>query len=220
MARARSRSGTDAFLKRTLDLVASGLGLLLLSPVLGMTWLLVRLKLGAPALFRQERAGLHGRPFWVYKFRTMSDERDGNGELRPDGDRLTALGQRLRRASLDELPQLLNVFRGEMSLVGPRPLYVKYIPRYSPWQARRLEAKPGITGLAQISGRNALNWEDRLNLDVRYVDEASLLLDLRILLLTLKKVLRSEGISKAGHATMEEFMGTHSPEFPKGPIPK
>jgi len=205
------RPATDAFLKRVLDVSSSGLALVLLSPVLGMIWVLVRFRMGAPAVFRQERAGLHGHPFAVYKFRTMSDDRDEAGCLRSDAERLTPLGQLLRRTSLDELPQLLNVFLGQMSLVGPRPLYVKYIPRYSAWQARRLEVKPGITGLAQISGRNALSWEDRLNLDVQYVDEARFLLDLKILVLTLKKVVRSEGISKAGHATMEEFMGTPPP---------
>jgi sugar transferase EpsL len=205
------RPATDAFLKRLLDVSSSGVALVLLSPVLGMIWVLVRFRMGAPAVFRQERAGLHGRPFAVYKFRTMSDDRDEAGCLRSDAERLTPLGQLLRRTSLDELPQLLNVFLGQMSLVGPRPLYVKYIPRYSAWQARRLEVKPGITGLAQISGRNALSWEDRLNLDVQYVDEARFLLDLKILVLTLKKVVRSEGISKAGHATMEEFMGTPPP---------
>jgi sugar transferase EpsL len=214
------RPATDAFLKRLLDVSSSGVALVLLSPVLGMIWVLVRFRMGAPAVFRQERAGLHGRPFAVYKFRTMSDDRDEAGCLRSDAERLTPLGQLLRRTSLDELPQLLNVFLGQMSLVGPRPLYVKYIPRYSAWQARRLEVKPGITGLAQISGRNALSWEDRLNLDVQYVDEARFLLDLKILVLTLKKVVRSEGISKAGHATMEEFMGNEIIESPpSGSLP-
>lgn len=206
------RSTTYAFLKRSLDLASSGLALALLSPALGVIWVLVRIKMGSPALFRQERAGLHGRPFSIFKFRTMSQDLDEAGRPQSDASRLTPLGQALRRSSLDELPQLLNVFRGEMSLVGPRPLYVKYIPRYSARQARRLEVIPGITGLAQINGRNSLSWEDRFAWDVRYVDEAHFLLDLKILMLTLKKVVFSEGISQEGHATMEEFWGTSNPD--------
>ncbi len=196
--------------KRALDLVLSALGLLLLSPVLVTIAALLRIKLGAPVLFRHERPGLHARPFTLYKFRTMTDERDEQGNPLPDDERLTRLGEFLRRTSLDELPELLNVLRGDMSLVGPRPLIFRYLDRYTPEQARRHLARPGITGLAQISGRNALPWGERFALDVWYVDHLSLLLDLRILALTVWKVLRREGISEEGHVTMSEFMGSGS----------
>lgn len=194
--------------KRALDIALSALGLLLLSPVLGAIAALVRIRLGAPVLFRHVRPGLHTRPFTLYKFRTMTDERDEQGNLLPDDERLTRLGEFLRRTSLDELPELLNVLRGDMSLVGPRPLILRYLDRYTPEQARRHLARPGVTGLAQISGRNAIAWEERFALDVWYVDHLSLLLDLRILVRTVWKVLRREGISEEGHVTMSEFMGS------------
>jgi sugar transferase EpsL len=167
-------------------------------------------KLGSPVLFRQQRPGQHGRPFTIYKFRTMSDVRDGQGNLLPDAGRLTPFGRFLRRTSLDELPELFNVLKGEMSLVGPRPLLTEYLDRYTLEQARRHEVRPGITGWAQVNGRNALTWEQKFALDVWYVDHLSFWLDLKILALTGWKVLRCEGISQTGHATMEEFFGSAS----------
>ena len=193
--------------KRIFDLLLVLLGLVLISPILALTAVVVLVGLGPPVLFRQTRAGRYGKPFVYYKFRTMSDVRDEHGELLPDELRLTRLGRLLRSLSLDELPALLNVIRREMSLVGPRPLYVKYLDRYTPEQARRHEVLPGITGLAQISGRNVLAWEERFRLDVWYVDHWSLWLDLKILLITAWKVLRREAISQPGHATAEEFRG-------------
>lgn len=194
--------------KRIFDVAASGLGLLLLSPLFGAVALLVRLRLGRPVLFRQRRPGLHGKPFMMYKFRTMTDDRDAEGGLLPDGERLTPFGRFLRSTSLDELPELFNVLKGEMSLVGPRPLLMAYLDRYTPHQARRHEVRPGITGWAQINGRNALSWEEKFDLDVWYVDNGTFLLDLRILVRTVAKVLRREGISGEGQATMSEFPGT------------
>lgn len=194
--------------KRLLDVVVSGAALLLLSPVWGIVALLVRLFVGSPILFRQERLGHRGRRFYIYKFRTMTDGRDSSGHLLPDAQRLTRFGRFLRRTSLDELPELFNVLRGEMSLVGPRPLLARYQNRYTPEHARRHEGKPGITGLAQISGRNALSWEERFALDIWYVDHWNLWVDTRILALTAWKVLRGEGISQPGQATAEEFKGT------------
>lgn len=194
--------------KRSFDVAASGLGLLLLSPLLGAVALLVRLRLGRPVLFRQRRPGLHGKPFMMYKFRTMTDDRDAEGGLLPDGERLTPFGRFLRSTSLDELPELFNVLKGEMSLVGPRPLLMAYLDRYTPHQARRHEVRPGITGWAQINGRNAISWEEKFDLDVWYVNNGTFLLDLRILALTVAKVLRREGISGEGQATMSEFSGT------------
>ncbi|MFM8321249.1 MAG: sugar transferase [Chloroflexota bacterium] len=194
--------------KRAFDLLLAGLALALLSPVLLVVSLLVLWKHGAPLLFRQQRPGRHGRPFYIYKFRTMTNARDALGRLLPDAQRLTGLGRALRAASLDELPELLNVLRGEMSIVGPRPLLMQYLERYSPEQARRHEALPGITGWAQVNGRNAITWEDKFRLDVWYVDHRSLWLDIKIILLTLGKVIRREGISQPGHATAEEFMGS------------
>ena len=195
-------------LKRLLDIVGALLGLLLLSPVfLGIT-LAVRRRMGPPALFSQLRAGLGGRPFRLYKFRSMTDARDGDGSLLPDADRLTPLGVFLRRTSLDELPQLWNVLRGAMSLVGPRPLLLEYVPLYDERQRKRLSVKPGITGWAQINGRNALTWEEKFELDVWYVEHRSLWLDLEILAATAWKVLRREGISAPGAATMPPFRGS------------
>src|SRR5437868_9780209 len=168
-------------LKRPLDFLIALLGLLLIMPLLLVLWLIVCNRLGIPVLFRQQRPGLHGKPFTMYKFRTMTGYRDANGNLLPDAERLTSFGQFLRRTSLDELPELVNVLRGEMSLVGPRPLLMQYLNRYTPEQARRHEVRPGITGWAQVNGRNALNWQQRFAMDVWYVDHCSLALDARIL---------------------------------------
>jgi sugar transferase EpsL len=181
-----------------------------LSPVLLGLALLVRVKLGAPILFRQMRPGWHGRPFIIYKFRTMTDAHDAAEQLLPDADRLTKFGRFLRSTSLDELPELFNVLKGDMSLVGPRPLLMQYLDRYTPEQARRHEVRPGITGWAQIKGRNAITWEQKFELDVWYVDHASLVLDVKIIALTAWKILKREGISQPGQATMQEFRGTKS----------
>ena len=194
-------------LKRLFDLLVTIPALLVLAPFLLLLALLVRLKLGAPVLFRQQRPGLHGKPFTLYKFRTMTDARDAQGHLLPDAQRLTAFGRFLRSSSLDELPEFFNVLKGEMSLVGPRPLLMQYLDRYTPEQARRHEVRPGITGWAQVNGRNALTWEEKFALDVWYVDHASLWLDLKIIALTVWKLLTREGISHPGEATMTEFMG-------------
>lgn len=201
--------------KRLLDLIVALTALIVLAPVLAVLALLVRAKLGAPVLFRQTRPGLHGKPFTLYKFRTMTDARDAQGNLLPDAERLTPFGRFLRSTSLDELPELWNVLKGDMSLVGPRPLLMQYLDRYTPEQARRHEVRPGITGWAQVNGRNALSWDEKFRLDVWYVDNMSLWLDLRIVALTVWKILKREGISQPGQATMEEFMGnkftsTHS----------
>ena len=194
-------------MKRLFDLLLSLGGLLVLALPLLLLWVVVRRKLGSPVLFRQVRPGLHGRPFMMVKFRTMTDARGADGELLPDVQRLTAFGRFLRASSLDELPELWNVLRGEMSLVGPRPLLMEYLPLYSPEQARRHEVRPGITGWAQVNGRNAVSWDERFKLDVWYVDHRSLGLDLRILWLTVRKVLVREGISAQGEATMSKFTG-------------
>jgi lipopolysaccharide/colanic/teichoic acid biosynthesis glycosyltransferase len=195
-------------MKRLFDLVVAAMALLLLAlPLLSLIWL-VRNKLGSPVFFRQPRPGRHGRPFHMVKFRTMNDERGPDGELLPDSVRLTPFGRFLRATSLDELPELWNVLKGDMSLVGPRPLLVEYLPLYSPEQARRHEVRPGITGWAQVNGRNALSWDDKFKLDVWYVDHRSLWLDVKILWLTVKKVLVREGISAAGEATMSKFTGS------------
>lgn len=194
--------------KRAFDITASLIALVLLWPLLLALALLVRVKLGAPVLFRQQRPGLHGQPFMLLKFRTMTGARDPLGELLPDADRLTPFGRFLRSSSLDELPELLNVLRGDMSLVGPRPLLMRYLARYTPEQMRRHDVRPGITGWAQVNGRNALTWEQKFALDVWYVDHRSFWLDLRILAMTVGNVLRREGISQPGQATMEEFFGS------------
>jgi lipopolysaccharide/colanic/teichoic acid biosynthesis glycosyltransferase len=194
--------------KRLFDLVLTVTALILLSPLLTMLALMIRLKLGSPVLFRQQRPGWNGRPFTLMKFRTMTAAQDASGRLLPDAKRLTSFGQFLRSASLDELPELFNVLKGEMSLVGPRPLLMEYMDRYSPQQARRHEAKPGITGWAQINGRNAISWEEKFKLDVEYVDRLSFAFDLKIIWLTLIKILKREGISAEGHSTMPVFMGS------------
>jgi len=196
-------------LKRITDILGSSFGILLVSPLLAFIYSLIRLKLGSPALFKQNRPGLHGDIFTFYKFRTMTDKRDSNGELLPDKDRITPLGNFLRKTSLDELPSLFNVLIGDMSIVGPRPLLMEYLNRYSQEQARRHEVKPGITGWAQINGRNAISWEEKFRLDVWYVDNKSLLLDLRIILITIFKVLKQEGINQVKHATMGKFNGNN-----------
>lgn len=195
-------------MKRLLDIVGATVALVLLSPFLAGTALAVRLSIGSPIFFRQMRPGLHGEPFQVLKFRTMTDARGADGTLLPDADRLTRVGRMLRASSLDELPELVNILRGEMSFVGPRPLLMQYLPLYSPEQARRHEVRPGLTGLAQISGRNALSWEQKFALDTWYVDNRSLWLDIKIILLTAWKVVRREGISQAGDATMPVFKGS------------
>ena len=195
-------------IKRAFDILISLAALLLLWPVQLVLAVLVRVKLGPPALFRQQRPGLHGRPFTMLKFRTMTDARDAEGNLLPDGERLSSFGRSLRSTSLDELPELINVLAGDMSLVGPRPLLMRYLDRYTPEQMRRHEVRPGITGWAQVNGRNAITWDQKFALDIWYVDHHSLRLDLRIIWLTVRNVLRREGISQAGEATMEEFFGT------------
>ena len=196
-------------LKRAIDLAAAA-GLLLLSPVLGMIALGIRLTMGSPVLFQQVRPGYSGKSFTLLKFRTMNDARNERGELLFDGERITKLGRWLRRTSLDELPELWNVLKGEMSLVGPRPLLFEYLKHYSPEQARRHNVKPGITGWAQINGRNALSWEEKFALDLWYVDHASILLDMRILFKTCQQVLMRRGIAFEGHPTMPRFRGTAS----------
>jgi sugar transferase EpsL len=195
-------------MKRCLDVAGALLGIILLSPLLLAVALAVRVKMGAPVLFRQRRPGLHGRPFTLLKFRTMSDGIDADGTMLPDGVRLTRLGLFLRRTSLDELAELLNVLRGDMSLVGPRPLLMEYLQLYSAEQARRHEVRPGITGWAQINGRNAISWEQKLGYDIWYIDHQSFRLDLKILWLSVVKVVRAEGISQVGHATSEKFRGS------------
>jgi lipopolysaccharide/colanic/teichoic acid biosynthesis glycosyltransferase len=193
--------------KRALDLALLALGVPLWVPALAVVALLVRLRLGAPVLFTQTRPGLYGQAFVMRKFRTMTDARDAAGAPLPDAERLTPFGRWLRSTSLDELPELLTVLRGDMSLVGPRPLLVRYLPRYSPRHARRHDVRPGLTGLAQVSGRNALTWPAKFDLDVEYVERCSLGLDLRILARTARAVLLREGISAANEATMPEFLG-------------
>jgi sugar transferase EpsL len=196
--------------KRSFDILIASLLLVILLPILLLIAVAVRYQLGAPVLFKQWRPGMHGIPFVLYKFRTMITERDHNGDLLPDHLRLTRFGRWLRKTSLDELPELWNVLRGEMSLVGPRPLLMEYLSLYTSEQARRHDVRPGITGWAQVNGRNAIQWSEKLALDVWYVENRSLMLDLKILWLTVAKVLRAEGISQAGQATTERFTGNQS----------
>jgi lipopolysaccharide/colanic/teichoic acid biosynthesis glycosyltransferase len=202
--------------KRVFDVVAATSLLLGLSPLLLVVALLVRIRLGSPVIYRQVRPGLRGRPFTIYKFRTMVDTTDANGRLLPSVERTPPFGQRLRALSLDELPELWNVLKGDMSLVGPRPLMTAYLPRYNAEQARRHDVRPGITGLAQISGRNAISWEEKFALDVRYVDEHDLRMDLGILARTAGAVLSRTGIRFADNVDMPEFLGTEGP----GPLPR
>ena len=196
--------------KRLLDLLLTLPILVLGIPVFLFLVLVVRQKLGTPVLFRQQRPGLHGNLFTILKFRTMTDAQDGAGNLLSDGERLTKFGQFLRSTSLDELPELWNVLKGDMSLVGPRPLLIQYLPLYTPEQKRRHEVRPGITGWAQVNGRNALSWEEKFALDVWYVDNVSFWLDMKILWLTVIKALKREGINQAGHATIRPFEGSNS----------
>jgi sugar transferase EpsL len=199
-------------IKRFLDLALSISIIIIFSPLLGIIALLIYLKMGSPILFRQTRPGLHNIPFKLYKFRTMADSRDSEGNLQPDADRMSAFGRFLRSTSLDELPELWNILRGDMSLVGPRPLLLQYLDRYTPEQIRRHNVKPGITGWAQVNGRNAITWEEKLKLDVWYVDHWSLWLDVKIIGMTIWKILKREGINHPGQATMEEFKGTNHEE--------
>ncbi len=194
-------------MKRLFDILLTIIALLLLSPLLLLIAVLVRMKLGPPILFRQKRPGLHGKIFPMYKFRSMTDARDSSGQLLPETDRLTSFGHFLRSTSLDELPELFNVLKGDMSLIGPRPLRVDYLELYSKEQARRHELRPGITGWAQVNGRNTISWNEKFKLDVWYVDNWSLRLDIKILWLTAKKVLKREGISAKNHITMPRFTG-------------
>jgi lipopolysaccharide/colanic/teichoic acid biosynthesis glycosyltransferase len=201
-------------LKRMLDIAVAAAGLLLLSPLMGALALLVRAKLGRPALFRQQRPGLHGEPFMLVKFRTMLDASDRHGRALPDSERLTGFGRWLRSTSLDELPELWNVLKGDMSLVGPRPLLMHYLPLYSPEEARRHEVRPGLTGWAQVNGRNALSWPEKFRHDIWYVDNWSLALDLKILAASVASVLSRRGIASSDAATMPEFTG--SPDRRRG----
>lgn len=198
----------EAHMKRLFDLLVASLLLLVAAPVILVTVIFVRLKLGSPVFFRQKRPGRDGRPFTMIKFRTMLDSMDSDGHPLPDAERLTSFGRALRATSLDELPELVNVLRGEMSLVGPRPLLMQYLPLYSPEQARRHEVRPGLTGWAQVNGRNTLNWNEKFALDIWYVDNRSFLLDIRILLMTARKVVFREDISAQGEATMPPFKGS------------
>ncbi|HEY9279261.1 MAG TPA: sugar transferase [Eoetvoesiella sp.] len=203
--------------KRLFDITASGLALLILSPVLAIVALLTYCRLGAPVLFRQERPGLHGKPFEMIKFRTMKNIYDEQGGLLSDAQRLTSFGAFLRSSSLDELPELWNVLKGDMSLVGPRPLLMEYLPLYTAQQSRRHELRPGITGWAQISGRNTVSWEEKFKLDVWYVDHHTFWLDMKIIFRTIKKVLLRDGISAAGEATTSRFTGTALAQEPNTP---
>ncbi|HHC6463309.1 sugar transferase [Vibrio parahaemolyticus] len=198
-------------MKRIFDFTASLFALILLSPIIALVAWKIRKNLGSPVLFRQTRPGLNGKPFEMVKFRTMKDAVDAQGNPLPDSERMTPFGDKLRNSSLDELPELWNVLKGEMSLVGPRPLLMQYLPLYSKEQARRHEVRPGVTGWAQINGRNAISWEDKFKLDVWYVDNRNLWLDIKILFLTVKKVFVKEGISADGHVTIEPFTGQVKP---------
>ena len=195
-------------LKRAFDIAASASALVVLSPVLAITAHKVKKELGSPILFRQTRPGLHGKPFEMIKFRTMKDATDKEGNALPDSERLTEFGKKLRASSLDELPELWNVLKGDMSLVGPRPLLMEYLPLYNAEQAKRHNVRPGVTGYAQVNGRNSLSWEDKFKLDTWYVEHQSLWLDMKILLKTVKKVIIKDGISAEGEATMTKFTGS------------
>ena len=197
----------EAYVKRPMDIALSVMALLLLWPLMAVTACLVKKKLGSPVLFSQHRPGRNGTIFCLYKFRTMTDEKDSEGKLLPDEVRLTSFGKKLRSSSLDELPEILNIIKGDMSIVGPRPLLVEYLPRYNKRQGRRHEVRPGLTGLAQISGRNGLSWKEKFEKDVEYVDHVTFLGDCRIILGTVTSVLRREGISSGSSATMEAFTG-------------
>ena len=202
----------EKYIKRPQDFVCALLATIVLSPVMAVTAVLVRAKLGSPVLFKQDRPGKDGKIFKVYKFRSMTSEKDENGELLPDEIRLTSFGKKLRATSLDELPELFNIIKGDMSVVGPRPLMPQYLPRYNKHQARRHEVRPGFTGLAQVHGRNAISREEKFDWDIKYVDHITFLGDWKIILDTVKTVLKHEGISSASSVTMEEFMGSEEKE--------
>jgi lipopolysaccharide/colanic/teichoic acid biosynthesis glycosyltransferase len=202
----------EKYVKRGLDVILAGGALVVLSPVLAVTAVLVRTKLGSPVIFHQDRPGKDGKIFRLYKFRSMTDEKDENGNLLPDEVRLTAFGKKLRATSLDELPELWNILKGDMSVVGPRPLLVRYLPLYNEEQRHRHDVRPGLTGWAQVNGRNALSWEEKFRYDVDYVQNVSFALDAKTVLLTVKKVFCREGISSDSAATMEEFRGTKESE--------
>jgi sugar transferase EpsL len=197
-------------LKRLFDLLLASLVSFIFAPIIMVLVLLVHFKLGSPVLFKQQRPGLFGKPFFIYKFRTMNDQKSTKGELLPDAERLTSFGKWLRSTSLDELPSLWNVLKGEMSLVGPRPLLMEYLPLYNAEQARRHALKPGITGWAQVNGRNAISWDEKFKLDVWYVDNQSFYLDIKIILLTIKKVLFRDGVNAKGEVTMPKFTGNNT----------
>ena len=204
----RKRGPYRRYFKRPLDFALSLVAIIILSPILLLIALLVRIKLGSPVIFKQQRPGMNEKIFTLYKFRTMTDERDEKGELLPDEMRLTDFGKFLRASSLDELPELFNILKGDMSIVGPRPLLIEYLPLYNAHQRRRHEIKPGLTGWAQVNGRNAISWEEKFNYDVEYVDNLSFFLDVKIIFLTIIKVLKREGINQEGRATMEPFRGS------------
>lgn len=204
----RKKGIYERFFKRLFDFVLALIGLIVLSPVLLIVAILIRVKLGKPILFKQKRPGLNEKIFTLYKFRTMTDKRDENGNLLPDSERLTKFGKFLRSTSLDELPELFNILKGDMSFVGPRPLLVEYLQLYNQVQRRRHEVRPGLTGLAQINGRNAISWEEKFKIDIQYVDNLTFLKDIKILFLTVIKVLKREGISSENSVTMERFTGS------------
>lgn len=200
----------EKYIKRPQDFICALLAIIVLSPIMLITAILVRFKLGTPILFKQERPGKNGKIFKIFKFRTMTDARDENGDLLPDEIRLTSFGKKLRSTSLDELPELFNIIKGDMAVVGPRPLMPKYLPRYTAHQARRHEVRPGFTGLAQVHGRNAISWEDKFRWDVKYVDHITFLTDWRIIFDTVRTVIKREGITSNTSVTMEEFMGSEA----------
>ncbi|WP_294464406.1 sugar transferase [uncultured Anaerofustis sp.] len=208
----RKRTFYDKYIKRIIDFILSLCGIIVLSPVLLIVSFLVRVKLGSPILFKQERPGLNGKIFMMYKFRTMTDEKDENGELLDDEIRLTKFGKILRSTSLDELPEMFNILKGDMSIIGPRPLLVKYLPLYNERQAHRHDVKPGLTGYAQVNGRNAISWEEKFELDIFYVNNSSLFMDIFIFFKTIKKVFVKEGIDSGTSVTMEEFQGSREVE--------
>ncbi len=198
----------EKYIKRPQDFICASFALIVLSPMMIMLAIIVKIKLGSPVIFIQDRPGKDGKVFKLYKFRSMTDAKDKNGKILPDKDRLPTFGQKLRSTSLDELPELVNIWKGDMAIVGPRPLLVQYMERYSPQQARRHEVRPGFTGLAQVRGRNSISWEEKFDWDVQYVDHITFLGDWKIIIETIKTVLKHEGISAVGEATMSEFMGS------------